>query len=185
MAGQEFLGHHASQTALLREQIHLSGEKVPHKMLLAELDVFPGRTIFAIHLVDDFDGAAVAIEFWAGGPLYPVALIGNFLDSVRRSLREDSRPMPDVEQEQPARRKVVSGDLERRLQRLIGRLVAHDMKKRNDRVKGAAEVRRTDISHFATEGASSFGGRRATGDSREGNHLRAALDAVYIKAHCR
>ena len=185
MAGKEFLGHHASQTALLRKQIHLGGEKIPHKMLLAELDILPGRTILAIHLVDDFDGAVVAVEFWAGGPLYPVALIGDFFNSLRRSLREDGRPVPDVEQKQPARRKVISGDLERRLQRLIGRLVAHDMKKRNDRVKGAAEVRRTDISHFATEGASSFGGWRATGGSREGNHLRAALDAVDIKAHCR
>jgi hypothetical protein len=63
MAGKEFLGHHTSQTALRRKQIHLGGEKIPHKMLLAELDTLPGRTIFAIHLVDNFDGAVVAIKF--------------------------------------------------------------------------------------------------------------------------
>ena len=81
MAGKEFLGHDTLQTAVLRKEVHLGGEKIPHNMLLAELDILPRRTIFAIHLVDNFDGAAVGIKFWAGSPLHPVALIGNFLNA--------------------------------------------------------------------------------------------------------
>src|SRR6266849_3986480 len=79
---------------------------------------------------------------------------------------------------------MMCGNAERRLQCLIGRLVAHNMKKRDNRVKGATEVRCTDISDFAGEGAGGFGERTATSRSREGNHIGAAFNAMDVQAHC-
>src|SRR5262249_19698177 len=91
--------------------------------------------------------------------------------------------MPYVEQELSPRGQMIGGHLECRLQSLIGRLVAHDMKQGNDRVEATAEACRADITDFAGKGASSFRRPRAHGCLRNRHHLCAPLDAMNVKAH--
>ena len=87
LTGEEFLTDHGTQTVALCKELYLGGKKISHKVLFAELVGLPGRPVFTFHLVNNFDGAAVGIEFWMGSPLHPIAFISNFLNALRRSLR--------------------------------------------------------------------------------------------------
>ena len=123
------------------------------------------------------------VEFRPDGSLHPITLVDDFLDPLRRPLRKHGRPVPHVEQELPAWGEMIGGDAECRLQGLIGGLIAHDMKQGYDRIKGAAEACSANIPDFAGEGAGSSRGPRAARRSRNRDHLRAAFDAVDVKAH--
>ena len=112
-----------------------------------------------------------------------MARICDLLDAFLRPLGKYRWSMPNIEEEYPARRQMTCGGLKSRLQSVIGRLVTHYMKKRDDCIKGAAEIHRANIADFASEGAGSFGRRTAAACSRDGNHLSTAFDAVDIKPH--
>ena len=57
------------------------------------------------------------------------------------------------------------------------------MKERDDRIEGAAEVRRANVTDLAGEGSSGFRRGVIVGRMRHGHHLRAPFDAVHVEAH--